>query len=308
VHQARTQKVRLPSWWSQLDGDRPVVHVTQGTIDNADLGQLLEPTIEALAGEDVVVVATTGGRAVAKLDVPVPPNTFIAECIPHDLLLPKVDVMVTNGGYGAVQRALSTGVPLVVAGNTEDKPEVAAPVEWSGAAINLRTGTPTPGAVRHGSRGAQRQPLPAPGPRVGGGVRSARRRRRDCGADRRGRPRASTGGRRVTREWVLHVYIANKSMTFAFGRPVAARPNERSGVVNRGNDMAEKTDTCGVYAVSWRREDEPQLTRHWAYYLSSGDMKAALAGADGVGAPIVIRSAGWLSVDDMLDSSSPRCA
>ena len=31
----------------------------------------------------------------------------------------KVDVMVTNGGYGAVQRALATGVPLVVAGDTE---------------------------------------------------------------------------------------------------------------------------------------------------------------------------------------------
>ena len=56
--------------------------------------------------------------------------------------------MVTNGGYGAVQRALSTGVPLVVAGNTEDKPEVAARVAWSGAGINLRTGAPTVGAVR----------------------------------------------------------------------------------------------------------------------------------------------------------------
>ena len=77
-----------------------------------------------------------------------PLNTYVAEYIPHDLLLPKVDVMVTNGGYGAVQRALSTGVPLVVAGNTEDKPEVAARVAWTGAGINLRTGTPTPGAVR----------------------------------------------------------------------------------------------------------------------------------------------------------------
>jgi UDP:flavonoid glycosyltransferase YjiC (YdhE family) len=77
-----------------------------------------------------------------------PTNTFVAEYIPHDLLLPKVDVMVTNGGYGAVQRALSMGVPLVVAGNTEDKPEVAARVAWTGAGINLRTGTPTPGAVR----------------------------------------------------------------------------------------------------------------------------------------------------------------
>lgn len=76
-----------------------------------------------------------------------PLNTYVAEYIPHDRLLPKVDVMVTDGGYGAVQRALSTGVPLVVAGNIEDKPEVAARVAWSGAGINLRTGAPTPGAV-----------------------------------------------------------------------------------------------------------------------------------------------------------------
>ena len=148
VHQPPAARFRPPLWWSELDADRPVVHVTQGTIDNADMSRLLEPTIEALGGEDVTVVATTGGRDVADLKIPVPSNVFVAEYIPHDQLLPKVDVMVTNGGYGAVQRALSAGVPLVVAGNTEDKPEVAARVAWTGAGINLRTGTPTPGAVR----------------------------------------------------------------------------------------------------------------------------------------------------------------
>ena len=148
VHPAPSQGFQLPSWWSELDGDRPVVHVTQGTIDNADLGRLLEPTIDALGGEDVVVVATTGYRDASQLKLPLPMNTYVAEYIPHDVLLPKVDVMVTNGGYGAVQRALSTGVPLVVAGNTEDKPEVAARVAWTGSGINLRTGTPTPRAIR----------------------------------------------------------------------------------------------------------------------------------------------------------------
>ncbi len=148
VHQAPSEGFRLPPWWSELDGDRPVVHVTQGTIDNADLGRLLEPTIDALGGEDVIVVATTGGRDASTLKTPMPLNTYVADYIPHDLLLPKVDVMVTNGGYGAVQRALSMGVPLVVAGNTEDKPEVAARVAWTGAGINLRTGAPTAGAVR----------------------------------------------------------------------------------------------------------------------------------------------------------------
>jgi MGT family glycosyltransferase len=148
VHPKPSSSFRLPPWWAELDGGRPVVHVTQGTIDNADLGRLVQPTIEALGGEDVIVVATTGGRDAAQLKAKPSSNTFVAEYIPHDLLLPKVDVMVTNGGYGAVQRALSMGVPLVVAGNTEDKPEVAARVAWTGAGINLRTGAPTPAAVR----------------------------------------------------------------------------------------------------------------------------------------------------------------
>ena len=148
VHPCPTPGFRLPPWWPQLDGCRPVVHVTQGTVDNTDLGRLLEPTIEALGGEEVVVVATTGGRDASELKVTLPMNTYVAEYIPHDVLLPKVDVMVTNGGFGAVQRALASGVPLVVAGDTEDKPEVAARVAWAGAGVNLKTGTPSATAVR----------------------------------------------------------------------------------------------------------------------------------------------------------------
>lgn len=136
-----------PRWWGLLDGDRPVVHVTQGTVDNVDLTRLIEPTIAALAGSDAIVVVSTGGAPVDTITVPIPANTFVAEYLPHDQLLPKVDILVTNGGYGAVQRALSAGVPIIVAGSTEDKPEVAARVAWSGAGINLRTGTPTPAAV-----------------------------------------------------------------------------------------------------------------------------------------------------------------
>lgn len=147
-----------PPWWTALRGDRPVVHVTQGTIDNADLTRLVEPTIEALADEDVTVVVTTGGRPVSQIAMPLPANTYVAEYLPHDVLLPIVDVMVTNGGYGAVQRALADGVPLVVAGQTEDKPEVAARVEYFGAGVNLRTGTPTAAAVRHAVRDVLRDP------------------------------------------------------------------------------------------------------------------------------------------------------
>jgi hypothetical protein len=89
VHPAPSRGFRLPPWWPELDGNRPVV---QGTIDNADLSRLLQPTIGALGGEDVVVVATTGGRDFSQIKVPLPMNTYVTEYIPHDVLLPKVDV------------------------------------------------------------------------------------------------------------------------------------------------------------------------------------------------------------------------
>ena len=56
--------------------------------------------------------------------------------------------MITNGGYGTVSQALRVGVPIVVAGKSEDKAEVAARVAWSGTGINLGTSNPTTEAIR----------------------------------------------------------------------------------------------------------------------------------------------------------------
>jgi UDP:flavonoid glycosyltransferase YjiC (YdhE family) len=137
-----------PGWWPELDGGRPVVHVTQGTFDNADLGRLLEPTLSALADDEVLVVATTGGPPASSVPGPVPSNARIEPYLPYEHLLPRVDAMVTNGGYGGVQLALAHGLPLVVAGDGEDKPEVGARVAWSGVGLNLRTGRPRPAALR----------------------------------------------------------------------------------------------------------------------------------------------------------------
>jgi MGT family glycosyltransferase len=142
----------LPSWWGELGQGRPVVHVTQGTLDNADLGRLLVPAMAALASEDVLVVATTGGPDPEPLRRGLPDNVRLERFVPHDQLLPLVDVMVTNGGYGGVQQALAHGVPLVIAGDSEDKPEVAARVRWSGVGIDLRTGKPAPAKIARAVR------------------------------------------------------------------------------------------------------------------------------------------------------------
>jgi UDP:flavonoid glycosyltransferase YjiC (YdhE family) len=149
---------RPPPWWDELDGTRKVVLVTQGTLANTDLSQLVGPTLTALAGEDVLVVATTGGPPVEAIPVTLPSNARVAVFLPFDHLLPKTDLLVTNGGYGAVNHALSLGVPLVVAGDSEEKPEIAARVARAGAGVNLETGRPSPEQLRDAIRAALDDP------------------------------------------------------------------------------------------------------------------------------------------------------
>lgn len=149
----------LPDWWDEMvQSDKPVVHVTQGTLAT-DSNDLIVPALRALADEDVLVIVSTGGKPVNSVALdPMPANARIAPFIPYGPFLPHVDLMVTNGGYGGVHLALAHGIPLVVAGASEDKPEVANRVAWSGVGVNLKTGKPTPEQVKAGVRKALNDP------------------------------------------------------------------------------------------------------------------------------------------------------
>jgi UDP:flavonoid glycosyltransferase YjiC (YdhE family) len=130
---------RAPEWWPQLRDGRPVVLVTQGTVRNED-DVLFAPTFKALADQDVLVIATTAGGASPTR--PWPDNVRVEPFLPYAALMPHVSAYVTNGGYGGVQMALAHGVPIVVCGATEDKPEVAARVAWSGVGLRVRHNPP----------------------------------------------------------------------------------------------------------------------------------------------------------------------
>jgi MGT family glycosyltransferase len=142
--------VQSPRWLEKLDNSKPVVFVTQGTVANLNFDQLLNPTLAGLADEDVTVVATAGGGEVS--DIQLQQNAHIDKYLPYDRILSKTAVFVTNAGYNGVQQALSMGVPVVAAGATEDKPQVAARLEWTGAGIDLKTGNPTPEQIRDAVR------------------------------------------------------------------------------------------------------------------------------------------------------------
>nr|RBQ92425.1 hypothetical protein FVER53263_11316 [Fusarium verticillioides] len=83
-------------------------------------------------------------------DITIPSNTRVIDHLPYDALLPHASVFAMNAGYGGFLHGVTNGVPLVLAGETEDKPEIATRGEWSGVAVNLKTGRPTPDMVRLG--------------------------------------------------------------------------------------------------------------------------------------------------------------
>jgi UDP:flavonoid glycosyltransferase YjiC (YdhE family) len=101
-----TESFEEPSWWNDLDNSRPVVLVTQGTLANTDLTELIEPTLAALADEDVLVIAATGNPD-ATISA-IPRNARVATFIPFDRLFPKIrprpwNLWVTCGLSAAVE-------------------------------------------------------------------------------------------------------------------------------------------------------------------------------------------------------------
>ena len=144
--------VKFPEWWDDIainSGKKKIIFVSQGTMAT-DSRDLIIPTIHAFKdSDDVVVVVALGKKG---LTLPegtlVPENSRVSDWIPYDEMLEYTDVMVTNGGYGAVQHALSHGVPLIVAGTGADKPDNAMRVEWAEVGIDMKTHQPTPEAVR----------------------------------------------------------------------------------------------------------------------------------------------------------------
>lgn len=133
---------RIASWSGR------VVVVSQGTVDNRDHSKLLVPTIEALAGQDVLVVAVTGGSGTDDLRSRFSwPNVIVEDHIDFASLFPHADLFVCNGGNGSVLLALSHGIPLVLAGTREGKNDINARLAWNGLAIDLRTEHPKPTSI-----------------------------------------------------------------------------------------------------------------------------------------------------------------
>ena len=120
-----------PTWLAEIT--RPLVLVTTSS-EFQDDGRLVRATLEALADEDVEVVATMPATT---LSGDVPANARVERFMPHAPLLARAACAVTHGGAGATQKALASGVPVCVVPFGRDQLEVARRVEIADAGTRL---------------------------------------------------------------------------------------------------------------------------------------------------------------------------
>lgn len=131
-----------------LETERTVVAVSQGTVDNADPGKLIVPTLEGLRDSPYLVVATTGGGHTEELRARFAgPNVVIEDHIDFEALFRRADAFVCNGGWGSILSALHHGVPVIGAGKREGKADNNARIAYRGLGVDLRTEAPKPDKI-----------------------------------------------------------------------------------------------------------------------------------------------------------------
>jgi MGT family glycosyltransferase len=114
--------------------DRPVVLVSCSS-DFQNDGKLVRFALEALADEEVFVVATTA--AVDPATFTAPPNARVERYLPHGPIIRRAACVVCHAGMGVTQKALVAGVPVCAVPFGRDQFEVARRVEVSDAGIRL---------------------------------------------------------------------------------------------------------------------------------------------------------------------------
>ena len=139
-----------PSWWEEVvNSGKTIIVVTQGTVA-MEYEHLIMPTLQAFADRDDVMTVAILAQKGASLpaDFKMPSNARVVDYFPYDAILQHASIFINNAGYGGFTHGIVNGVPMIMAGITEDKPEVANRGEYAGIGINLRAADPGPERIR----------------------------------------------------------------------------------------------------------------------------------------------------------------
>ena len=138
-----------PEWLASET--RPIVLVTASTARQRD-EKLITTALDAFAGEDVALVATTAAHDPAGFAAPA--NARVMGFLPHGPVIARAACVVCHGGQGITQKALAAGVPVCVVPFCRDQFDVARRVEVAGAGVRLHHKRLSPARLRAAVRRA----------------------------------------------------------------------------------------------------------------------------------------------------------
>ena len=119
---------------SDAPAERPTVLVSLSTYRFPGMAGSLQRILDACAGLDVRVVATTG-PVIDPAELRAPENAEVHRFVPHAELMPGASLVIGHGGHGTTMQALAHDLPLVVMPMHPmlDQPVVGRSVEQAGA-------------------------------------------------------------------------------------------------------------------------------------------------------------------------------
>ncbi|SNQ46317.1 putative glycosyltransferase [Frankia canadensis] len=136
----------LPASLDALPHER-TVHLTLGTVFHQLRPGLLDAAVAGLRDLPANLVVTVGPGVDPEHLGPQPPHVLVERYLPHALLLPRCDVVVSQGGAGILLGALAHGLPQLVLPQAADQFANAAAVGGVGAALVLEGSAATPSAI-----------------------------------------------------------------------------------------------------------------------------------------------------------------
>ena len=124
---------RLP--WGELPHAK-TVHLTLGTIFS-DTPGVLETAVAGLRELPVNLIVTVGPQGDPARFGPLPPHVVVERYVPHELLLPRCDLLVDHAGAGVLLSGFGHGVPQLLLPQGLDQFGNAEAAERAGAALTI---------------------------------------------------------------------------------------------------------------------------------------------------------------------------
>jgi MGT family glycosyltransferase len=148
-----------PAWAADLGKDQPCVVVDEGALYTLD-APMLEVAAQAFAGQPVRAVLLAGQRrqpgSLPLKDLA--PNISLHYDTALSDVLPKAEVLVSNGNSDAVIAGLVQGLPVVVLPAIWDQTELAWAVHQSGAGLRLEPDKTSAEQMRAAVERVRREP------------------------------------------------------------------------------------------------------------------------------------------------------